>query len=178
MDNKEGMEIACSMRECLGTFLKGKMDEGLRTLNAHETGMVVDMYKDLAEAEEKLAKKEYYLKVTEAMEDKDDKTAKYYTTAIPYTRYPATEYDNVNGMTRAGNVPNMNRNDNMNNSRYDMAKRTYMEMKEMHPEDTDHVMTLVTDITDDLSKMMRESKMKPEEKNKFKNKMTSWLNTL
>lgn len=178
MDHKEGMEIACSMRECLGTFLKGKMDEGLRTLNAHETGMVVDMYKDLAEAEEKLAKKEYYMKVTEAMEEKEEPGRKYYTTAIPYTRYPATEYENMNNMRRNDTNSGMNSNMNRNMSKYDMAKKTYMEMKEMHPESTANVTELANGVTDDLTEIMLKAKMKPEEKSKFKSMMTSWLNTI
>lgn len=44
---------------------------GIQSINTHEMGEVIDMIKDLAEAEKACAEAEYYESVVDAMEDQD-----------------------------------------------------------------------------------------------------------
>lgn len=60
------------IKEMKETLIEGMHDEfnkGLECVNANEAGAVIDMIKDLAEAEYYIRKAEYYRVVTKAMND-------------------------------------------------------------------------------------------------------------
>lgn len=59
------------MKECLIGVMEGELSKGACNVNTEEAGEVIDMIKDLAEAEEKCMKACYYKKVIEAMDDWD-----------------------------------------------------------------------------------------------------------
>lgn len=59
-------EAICMMKEQLAACLHEHMSKGLEQMDTHEAGEVVDMIKDLAEAE-------YYESVVEAMDEENDR---------------------------------------------------------------------------------------------------------
>lgn len=59
----------CEMKEKLLCAAKSELERGIQNVNTHEMGDVVDMIKDLAEAEEKCWKACYYKHVVHAMEE-------------------------------------------------------------------------------------------------------------
>lgn len=59
----------CSMRCKLTEAMDMMMKEDILQLDTDETGKIIDMIKDLAEAEKYIAEAEYYCTVVEAMED-------------------------------------------------------------------------------------------------------------
>lgn len=73
MSHKEMVEKICELKKEFVNFLDEAIDErGLHCMDAEETGKVVDMIKDLADAEEKIHKAEYYKSIVEAMEDAEE----------------------------------------------------------------------------------------------------------
>lgn len=61
----------CKMKDKLCEYACHQMDRGLEQVDTHEMGMVVDMIKDLAEAEKSCLEADYYESVVEAMEGDD-----------------------------------------------------------------------------------------------------------
>lgn len=59
----------CEMKDKLVSWAQEAMMNGKQVINTDEMGKVVDMIKDLAEAEEKCWKACYYKKVIEAMQE-------------------------------------------------------------------------------------------------------------
>lgn len=59
----------CEMKDKLVSWAQEAMMNGKQDINTEEMGKVVDMIKDLAEAEEKCWKACYYKKVIEAMQE-------------------------------------------------------------------------------------------------------------
>lgn len=57
----------CRMKQTLTEWCKAELDKGKECVNTKEMGEVIDMIKDLAEAEEKCIKAAYYHAVTAAM---------------------------------------------------------------------------------------------------------------
>ena len=73
MSHKEAVEKICEIKKELLEFLDGIIDErGLHCMETEETGEVVDMIKDLADAEKNCYKAEYYKSIVEAMEDAEE----------------------------------------------------------------------------------------------------------
>lgn len=70
MEMKEATRNLCAIREKLEMGILKDLDNP-NNIDAEEAEKVVDMIKDMAEAEEKLAKKAYYCKITEAMEESE-----------------------------------------------------------------------------------------------------------
>ncbi len=67
------MEDICCMKERLVDSAKAELSKGTECVDTHEMGQVIDMIKDLAEAEADCMKACYYQAVCEAMmEDTDD----------------------------------------------------------------------------------------------------------
>lgn len=191
------MEKVCEMRETLECFLKAKMDEGVRTLNTHETGMVVDMIKDLADAEEKITQAKYYKTVTEAMEEAGDEekgASKYYTTMMVPMDHNGGMYDreasngmhsmptNNTGRMTGSNERTMTPYSRKYNEggRVEMARKMYTEHKEMHPDDTstEKVKHLTSEITDELADIVASTHMTGQEKAALKSGLVSWANKL
>lgn len=59
----------CKMKDKLCDYAYQQMERGLDQVDTHEMGMVVDMIKDLAEAEKSCLEADYYESVVEAMEE-------------------------------------------------------------------------------------------------------------
>lgn len=68
---KKATEI-CELKEKLITAAKEHLNKGIECVNTHEMGEVVDMIKDLCEAEEKIYKSCYYKTVVEAMKEEKE----------------------------------------------------------------------------------------------------------
>jgi hypothetical protein len=61
----------CEMKHTLTNLMKAELSEGAENVDAMEAGQVIDMIKDLAEAEEKHTKACYYKTLIHAMTEKD-----------------------------------------------------------------------------------------------------------
>lgn len=59
----------CKMKDKLCEYAHQQMQQGLDRVDTREMGAVVDMIKDLAEAEKSCVEADYYESVVEAMED-------------------------------------------------------------------------------------------------------------
>lgn len=59
----------CKMKDKLCEYAHQQMQQGLDRVDTHEMGAVIDMIKDLAEAERSCVEADYYESVVEAMED-------------------------------------------------------------------------------------------------------------
>lgn len=62
----------CELKDKLVCALKDQIGMGIQNVNTHEAGEVVDMIKDLAEAEEKLWKGCYYKSIVKAMHEDEE----------------------------------------------------------------------------------------------------------
>lgn len=62
----------CELKDMLVCALKGQISSGVQNVNTHEAGEVIDMIKDLAEAEEKLWKGCYYKSIVKAMHEENE----------------------------------------------------------------------------------------------------------
>ena len=69
---EEKVKPICEMKEKLISWTKEELDKGKDCVNTTETGDVVDMIKDLADAEKNIWKAAYYKAVVEAMIEYDD----------------------------------------------------------------------------------------------------------
>lgn len=69
---KKASEI-CEIKNILITATKEHLNGGIQGVNTHEMGQVVDMIKDLCEAEEKVYKACYYKAVVEAMKEEEER---------------------------------------------------------------------------------------------------------
>lgn len=63
----------CKMKDKLCDYASHQMERGLDQVDTREMGMVVDMIKDLAEAEKSCLEADYYESVVEAMEEGGDR---------------------------------------------------------------------------------------------------------
>jgi hypothetical protein len=61
----------CEMKHTLTDLMKAELAEGAENVDTMEAGQVIDMIKDLAEAEEKHTKACYYKTLIHAMTEKD-----------------------------------------------------------------------------------------------------------
>ena len=71
-------------------------DRGIDRIDVQEMGMLVDMVKDLAEAEEKCWKAEYYRKVVEEMKGGSSGTSGYMTPSGYSSQMVRSGYDSLN----------------------------------------------------------------------------------
>lgn len=69
---KQKISELCELKDKLICCARDEFSKGIQQVNTHEMGQVVDMIKDLAEAEEKCWKAKYYESIVEAMEDEKD----------------------------------------------------------------------------------------------------------
>lgn len=63
----EKLKDICDLKDELIDYTKSHFKKGLEQVDTKEAGDVIDMIKDLADAEEKIVKAEYYKTVIEAM---------------------------------------------------------------------------------------------------------------
>lgn len=73
-------------KEKLIHMLRGEFDRGLSNVDTHEAGQVIDMIKDLAEAEKCCMEACYYKIVIHAMENKEEHDERYYDPRYRYNR--------------------------------------------------------------------------------------------
>lgn len=71
-ETKKRVAELCAMKEKLVSCAKHELDKGTECVDTKEMGDVVDMIKDLAEAEEKLWKACYYKQIVEAMHEEKE----------------------------------------------------------------------------------------------------------
>lgn len=88
-DMKEKLRPLTEMEEMLTTELKCHMDKGLSYLDTGETGQIIDMIKDLAEAKKDCMKALYYETVVMAMQEHEDEprygyNVRRYADGMPY----------------------------------------------------------------------------------------------
>lgn len=69
---KKYSEELCELKDKLVCAAKGELERGIQNVNTHEMGEVIDMIKDLAEAEEKCWKACYYKHIVHAMEEESE----------------------------------------------------------------------------------------------------------
>lgn len=67
--HEESYEMLCKMREHLVEAAKKNMDAGIECVNTDEMGKVIDMIKDLYQAEKYHNESQYYAAIAEAMEE-------------------------------------------------------------------------------------------------------------
>ena len=106
-DMRKGEEL-CEIKTRLMDMVKAELNKGVENINAMELGQVVDMIKDLAEAEkccnesEKFrSEKRYYDKVGEAMDDYDPEEDD------PWDEGGDMEHADVSSRGRSGRNRNM-----------------------------------------------------------------------
>lgn len=68
----EKIKEICGLKETLLSWVKAEITKGVQQVNTKELGEVVDMIKDLAEAEKCCMEAHYYMTVSEAMEDYEE----------------------------------------------------------------------------------------------------------
>lgn len=90
----EKVKPLCELREKLTDCTAHEMAKGVGCVDTDEAGKVVDMIKDLAEAEEKIIKACYYKTVIAAMEEYEEEEPRYGDTRSGYNhrRYSNGEY--------------------------------------------------------------------------------------
>ena len=171
-----------TIKEMLVSVIEGQMSN-LSSADTKEMGEVIDMIKDLAEAE-------YYCTITEAMTEKEKE--KYEPKFYPI----ATNYGGNNGDMDRGNgkmyydeyrYPERELPFDMRDyreGRSGRSRKMYMESKEMHkgntPEDKEakrkELDKWMTDIGSDIKELVHD--MSAEEKQTAKTKLTNLANSL
>lgn len=95
----------CKMKEKLMEGFKSEVEEkGFYNMDIHEAGQVVDMIKDLAEAEEKCIKACYYATIIKAMEEAEEHDDRM---GYNSRRYASGRYAPKGRGMRMGYVPYM-----------------------------------------------------------------------
>lgn len=84
--HEEAHEKLCEMRECLIDAAKANMEMGLDKVNTQEMGQVVDMIKDLYEAEKYYKEACYYGSIVDAMNEASEKEE--HSDRMGYTKRP------------------------------------------------------------------------------------------
>lgn len=68
----EKVNKICEMKDKLVTCMADQLNMGVQNVNTAEAGQVIDMIKDLAEAEEKCWKACYYKSIVKAMQEEEE----------------------------------------------------------------------------------------------------------
>lgn len=72
MEMEKKLQDICEMQSIIMSCLKSQLDMGISDADTKEVGEVVDIIKDLAQAEKYHREAAYYKQVVDAMEDKSD----------------------------------------------------------------------------------------------------------
>ena len=140
-----------SMIEKLSESALSEFEKGIGCVDTCEMGAVIDMIKDLAEAE-------YYATLAKTMQESDTEDVLAMLDRYGDRRYYSQNYRMTPEMYRdmdrdTGKMYYADANMPSNESRYDKARRHYTETKELHrgntAEDKEHKMR-------DLEKLMQE----------------------
>lgn len=192
-----------NMLEDISETASTELSKGIDQVNTKEMGEVIDMIKDLSEAEKNKMEACYYKSVIEAMEEsqygedydwegrmrkgysrgrrmgyeqpmmQDDRYMDYMNGRMGYSN--GAYGGGSRGMSRSGYSQNQN-------SRFGFSHDEYMKEKSMYnknnPEDMKKRAVLIEDRMDDLYEMVKEEvkDMTPEEKQMWKSKISGIIN--
>lgn len=156
------------MKESLIACAQEQMNH-LDSVNAEELGEVIDMIKDLEEAE-------YYCTITKAMKEKEKETAEYgyrYYNKMPTPYYNEHRNDKVYrdsyyddwSEEPLQNSKRMTMTRDRREGKSPMSRKNYMESKEMHQPKTTQMQELekyLQELSSDIVEMIQDAS--PEEK--------------
>lgn len=91
------------MKDQLVRLAKQQLNRGIENVDTQEMGMVVDMIKDLAEAEKACYEAEYYMSVVDAMEEAEEERYGY-DDGQSRQGYQERYYPNEGGTDRMGRM--------------------------------------------------------------------------
>lgn len=69
---KQKVKDICELKDKLVCSVRDELSKGIQNVNTHEMGQVIDMIKDLAEAEKECWESVYYKSIVEAMEEEKE----------------------------------------------------------------------------------------------------------
>lgn len=187
-----------NMLEDISQSASTELSKGIDQVNTKEMGEVIDMIKDLSEAEKNKMEACYYKSVIEAMEnaeygedyDYEGRIRRGYSGMGNRRGYDRMPYDNMmddrmpysNG-AYGGGRRNQYSSSGMNmGSRYGYSHDEFMANKSMHksnnPEDIKKRADMLEDHMDDLYDMFKEEvkDLTPEEKQLWKTKLNRIIN--
>lgn len=182
-----------NMLEDISQSASTELSKGIDQVNTKEMGEVIDMIKDLSEAEKNKMEACYYKSVIEAMENAEYGEDYDYEGRIRrgysgmgrrgYEQEPMRMYDDrmsySNGAYGGGR---RNQYSNIGGSRYGYSHDEFMANKSMHksntPEDMKKRADMLEDHMDDLYDMFKEEvkDLTPEEKQLWKTKLNRIIN--
>lgn len=185
------------MQECLTEKAVNEFEKGVENVDTSEMGEVVDMIKDLAEAE-------YHSIISKAMKKADEEEEEHDKELLKALKAEYGEeggrrfYDDMGKLTGmrdmdrglgrmyftepvSGTAPSDMR---MPESEYDRAKRHYTETREMHtantPDDKEHKMKAldgyIKELGGDITQLIGD--MTAEEKNLLRSKMSTLVSKI
>lgn len=169
------------MKESLMTCAQEQMNH-LDCVDAEELGEVIDMIKDLEEAE-------YYCTITKAMKEKEEETAGYgyrYYNKMPMPYYNDRKISNrYNDSYDDWSEEPIQANEHMimgrdrREGKSPMSRKNYMESKEMHQPKTTQMRELekyLQELSSDIVEMIQDAS--PEEKAFMEQKISALANKI
>lgn len=144
----------------------------LDVVDAKELGEVIDMIKDIAEAE-------YYCTITKAMEEKDkeERSDNIYYHTMPYPDYDRERMhysgSKGNGSEKSTHMPEMMAHDHRE-GRAKNSRKMYMESKEIHKDAATQMKDLekyLQDLSEDIAEMIQDAT--PQEKQVLQQKIAT-----
>ena len=160
-----------SMKEQLICKVQEQFDH-LDVVNTEELGEVIDMIKDIAEAE-------YYCTITKAMEEKDkeERSDNIYYHTMPYPDYDRERMhysgSKGNGSEKSAHISEMMAHD-PREGRAKNSRKMYMESKEIHKDAATQMKDLekyLQDLSDDIAEMIQDAT--PQEKQVLQQKIAT-----
>ena len=160
-----------SMKEQLICKVQEQFDH-LDVVNTEELGEVIDMIKDIAEAE-------YYCTITKAMEEKDkeERSDNMYYHTMPYPDYDRERMHyssgQGNGSEKSAHMSEMIAHD-PREGRAKNSRKMYMESKEIHKDAVTQMKDLekyLQDLSEDIAEMIQDAT--PQEKQVLQQKIAT-----
>ena len=160
-----------SMKEQLICKVQEQFDH-LDVVNTEELGEVIDMIKDIAEAE-------YYCTITKAMEEKDkeERSDNIYYHTMPYPDYDRERMHyssgQGNGSEKSAHMSEMIAHD-PREGRAKNSRKMYMESKEIHKDAVTQMKDLekyLQDLSEDIAEMIQDAT--PQEKQVLQQKIAT-----
>ena len=160
-----------SMKEQLICKVQEQFDY-LDVVDTKELGEVIDMIKDIAEAE-------YYCTITKAMEEKDkeERSDNIYYHTMPYPDYDRERMhysgSKGNGSEKSAHMPEMMAYD-PREGRAKNSRKMYMESKEIHKDAATQMKDLekyLQDLSEDIAEMIKDAT--PQEKQVLQQKIAT-----
>ena len=160
-----------SMKEQLICKVQEQFDH-LDVVDTEELGEVIDMIKDIAEAE-------YYCSITKAMEEKDkeERSDNIYYHTMPYPDYDRERMyysgGQGNGSEKSAHMSEMMTHD-PREGRAKNSRKMYMESKEIHKDAATQMKDLekyLQDLSEDIAEMIQDAT--PQEKQVLQQKIAT-----